>query len=256
MGVDVANQKVICQGIVGELYTSEISSSNDKFELPYDYLVMAVGSVNNTFNTPGVEQNANFLKSIEDAQSIRCQVMDCFETASYPNQSEEEIKRLLSFVVVGGGPTGVEFAAELHDFFEEDLKKYFPKILPFASITIIQSSDHILNTYDKKISEYAEKQFKREAINVRTNARVREVTSNEVILYDSKTKEIQKIPFGVCVWSTGVTSGPLSRMVSSQIPGQQHEKAIVTDYQLKVRGSKNIYAIGDCATVDQKKITK
>ena len=84
-----------------------------QFDMKYDYLVVAIGSENNTFNTPGVEEHAHFLKEILDARRIRSAISDAFESAMIPSQTEEERKRLLHFVVVGGGPTGVEFAAEV-----------------------------------------------------------------------------------------------------------------------------------------------
>jgi NADH:ubiquinone reductase (non-electrogenic) len=246
--VDIKNQKIKCVDV------SQIKAGEGSFELPYDTLVVAVGAVSNTFNTPGVLENANFLKSIEDVQAIRTRVMDCFESANYPGLTDEDKRRLLSFVIVGGGPTGVEFAAELHDFLREDLVKYFPELLPYTKISLIQSGDHILNTYDKKISEIAEKQFKRESIDIQINSRVKEVTPTDVVVQDAKTKEIRKLPFGVCVWSTGITQAPLARNIADQIPNQMHEKALVTDQFLKVLGTENVYAVGDCATVEQKKL--
>jgi NADH dehydrogenase FAD-containing subunit len=106
--VDVDNNKIFCED------RSPLKGQVSSFWLPYDYLVVAVGAKNNTFGTPGVRQHANFLKSVEDAQKIRSKVVDAFESANLPGQPEEERKRLLRFVVVGGGPTGVEYAAELH----------------------------------------------------------------------------------------------------------------------------------------------
>jgi NADH dehydrogenase FAD-containing subunit len=85
-------------------------------------------------------------QEVEDAQKIRRSVLDCFEKASLPNVSEEEKLKTLHFVIIGGGPTGVEFAAELHDFIVEDLVKLYPAVRNFVKITIIQSGEHILNT--------------------------------------------------------------------------------------------------------------
>lgn len=85
------------------------------------------------------------MQEIEDAQKIRRSVIDCFETAVLPGVSEDERRRYLHFVIVGGGPTGVEFAAELHDFFDEDLVKLYPTVKDLVKITVIQSGDHILN---------------------------------------------------------------------------------------------------------------
>lgn len=82
---------------------------------------------------------------MEDAQRIRQTVIDCFERASLPNLSEEEKKRTLHFVIVGGGPTGVEFAAELHDFAVEDLAALYPSLKDYVKITLLEAGDHILN---------------------------------------------------------------------------------------------------------------
>lgn len=86
-----------------------------------------------------------FIQEVEDAQKIRRTVIDCFERASLPTISDEEKKRILHFAVVGGGPTGVEFAAELHDFINEDLVKLYPGLKDLVKITLLEAGDHILN---------------------------------------------------------------------------------------------------------------
>lgn len=86
-----------------------------------------------------------FMQEVEDAQRIRRTVIDCFERASLPNITDEERQIILQFVVVGGGPTGVEFAAELHDFVIEDLVKLYPMVEDFVKITLLEAGDHILN---------------------------------------------------------------------------------------------------------------
>lgn len=147
------------------------------FYLPYDKLVIAVGmlisflvttcdasdkadeklgSKTNTHGVKGLE-HCNFLKSIEDARNIKHKVLENLEIACLPTTSDEERRRLLSFVICGGGPTGVEFAAELCDMLNEDLSRSFPKLLRNeVSVHLIQSRSHILNTYDETLSLYAE----------------------------------------------------------------------------------------------------
>jgi NADH:ubiquinone reductase (non-electrogenic) len=105
---------------------SEIKGSVDTSTIPYDYLVIGVGATNQTFGIKGVNEHALFLKEVWDAQKIRTRLMDCIETAGFPDQAPEEIDRLLHMIVVGGGPTGVEYAAELHDFLVEDLTTWYP----------------------------------------------------------------------------------------------------------------------------------
>ena len=87
----------------------------------------------------GVTEHSCFLKEVGDAQRIRKRIMDCCETATFKDQPSEEIKRLLHMVVVGGGPTGVEFAGELQDFFESDLRKWIPDIADNFKVTLIEA---------------------------------------------------------------------------------------------------------------------
>lgn len=94
-----------------------------KFYVPYDKLVIAVGSNTNTHGVEGLEY-CHFLKTIIDARDIRNHIMDNFEKACLPTTTDEERKQLLSFVVAGGGPTGVEFASEVYDMMQEDLTPY------------------------------------------------------------------------------------------------------------------------------------
>ena len=87
----------------------------------------------------GVRENSCFLKEVNDAQKIRKRIMDCCETATFKDQDPEEVKRLLHMVVVGGGPTGVEFAGELQDFFENDLRKWIPEVADNFHVTLVEA---------------------------------------------------------------------------------------------------------------------
>ncbi|GMF07804.1 unnamed protein product [Ambrosiozyma monospora] len=128
-------------------------NTNKEFYVPYDKLVIAVGSTSNTHGVKGL-QFSNQLKTAEDAIEIRRKIVHNIEQACLPTTTDEERKKLLSFVVCGAGPTGVEVAAEIFDLLNEDLPRHFPRILrQEISIHIIQSRSHILNTYDKTISE-------------------------------------------------------------------------------------------------------
>ena len=140
--VDAKNKSVWCRDESG------IQGSVSDFKIDYDILVVAVGAGNNTFNTPGVEKNCFFLKEMEDARHIRDTMIDLIESASYPGQSEEERKRLLRFIIVGGGPTGVEFASELRDFLREDIPKLYPNIpsdfkVSFPTVMTIALYNHL-----------------------------------------------------------------------------------------------------------------
>ncbi|KAJ8748325.1 hypothetical protein K2173_001744 [Erythroxylum novogranatense] len=221
--IDAANNRVFCT----TNFENNMVGSGD-FTLEYDYLVIAVGAQVNTFNTPGVKENCHFLKDLEDAQKLRRSVIDCFEKAVLPGLTEEERRTNLHFVVVGGGPTGVEFAAELHDFILEDLSKIYLTVKDLVKITLIQSGDHILNMFDERISAFAEQKFGRDGIEVQTDA-------------SGYQGEVISIPHGLVLWSHGINTRQVVRDFMQQI-GQ-----FVTNYE-------NVYALGDCASINQRKV--
>ncbi|KAI9086832.1 hypothetical protein K1719_031426 [Acacia pycnantha] len=246
--IDAANKKVFCRSnIVANLVGS------GEFSLEYDFLVVATGAQVNTFNTPGVKENCHFLKEVEDAQRIRTSVIDCFEKAILPSLTEEERRINLHFVIVGGGPTGVEFAAELHDYVHEDLSKLYPIAKDIVKITMIQSGDHILNMFDERISSFAEKKFRRDGIEVQTGCRVISVSDKEIKMKKKSTGEVCSIPHGLVVWSTGIGTIPVVREFMEHI-NQANRKVLQTDEWLRVTGCEAVYAIGDCASIHQRKI--
>ncbi|GAA5873427.1 hypothetical protein JCM8547_005432 [Rhodosporidiobolus lusitaniae] len=228
----------------------------ENFYLPYDKLVIACGSVNSTHGVPGLE-NCFQLKTVQDAQAIRRRVMDNLETAALPSTTAEDRKRLLSFVVCGGGPTGVEFASELWEMVNEDVISYMPKLLrDEISVHIIQSRDHILNTYAETISQYAEERFRRNEIDMILNARVKEVKGNKVVytVKDPKTGKTtqNEVDSGFTLWSTGIAMNPFTQRVASLLPNQYHKHALEVDSHLRVVGAPlgTVYALGDCATIE------
>ncbi|XP_068667535.1 external alternative NAD(P)H-ubiquinone oxidoreductase B1, mitochondrial-like isoform X2 [Aristolochia californica] len=246
--IDVANKKVICRA------SHDLNlEGNVEFHLNYDILVIGLGAQSNTFNTPGVTEHCHFLKEIEDTQKIRGSIMDCFEMASLPCLSEEERKTALHFLIVGGGPTGVEFAAELHDFVSEDLAKLYPTVKDHVKITLVQSGDHILNTFDKRISSFAEGKFQRDGIEVKTGCRVLSVSDNDLTVKDKATGLISCLPYGMIVWATGIGPRPVVTDFMCQI-GQKHRRMLATDEWLRVEGCNDVYALGDCASIHQRKV--
>lgn len=225
------------------------------FKLEYDILILGVGSINNTFGIQGVQEHTFFFKSITDANKLRRQVSECFERAALPNTSQEEKKQLLSFVVVGGGPTGVEVAAELQDMVESDLVKVYPDLVRDVRIAVIELQDHVLSTYDRRISEYTRQIFTRNHIDLILNTKVKAVQRHSVTVSDASGSERQ-IPFGACVWATGVAMHPVIKQLQERLPkgSQTHFRSIITDEFLRVKGSNDsIYAIGDAATIEQPK---
>lgn len=233
---------------------SEIKGDVMEAAVPFDMLVVGVGAENATFGIPGVREHSCFLKEVGDAQKIRKQIMDCVETATFKDQSPEEIKRLLHMVVVGGGPTGVEFAGELQDFFEEDLRKWIPEIKDNFHVTLIEALPNVLPMFSKQLIDYTESSFKEEHITIRTKTMVKKVTDKaieaEVTLADG-TKEMEAIPYGLLVWATGNAVRGVVKDLMSQIPAQKDaRRGLNVNEYLVVNGTENIWAVGDCAVAN------
>lgn len=233
------------------------------YEESFDYLVLAVGSETNTFGVKGVFDNPNvfFLKQLDHARSIRQKLIECFERASTPDLSEYERKRLLTFVVVGGGPTNVEFASELHDFLNEDVTKWYPDLRKDIKVVMVEASNHILGAFNSSLVEYVEKLFSSRNIVVMTETAVKEINGSTAMLGNG-----MELPFGVLVWSTGVKqvdliqnlSKDISRACGGRLHVDSHMRVLsvdkATDYSTaSVKPSDiplsegRVFAVGDCA---------
>lgn len=237
--IDYDNHKVIIKDAVG----------NAEKTLDYDYLVVGVGAQNSTFGIPGVQEHACFLKEIPDAQKIRKKIMDCIESASFMSD-EKDRKKILHTVVVGGGPTGVEFAAELQDFFEEDLRKWIPEVAKDFKVTLVEALPNVLPSFSKQLIQYTENTFKAEQITVLTKTMVKKVDDNFIYAEASKpdgTKELLELPYGLLVWATGNSVRPVVRDILTRNPAQRNSRRglLVNEY-LVVEGTEDVWALGDC----------
>jgi NADH:ubiquinone reductase (non-electrogenic) len=230
-GIDAERRVILCEG----------RADRKPFEVPYDVLVIAVGAISNDFGIPGVREHALFLRSLTDARAIRHRILELFERAAQPGLPDSERKRLLHFVVVGGGPTGVEFAAEMHDFLTEDLRKLYASLVPEVSITLLEAGNQILSSFDAALSEYAMKRFQRQRIEVRTGSQVVRVAAETITLADGS-----EIPYGMMVWSTG--NGPTD-LVAALPFARDPVGRLITDSHLRVCDTVDIYAMGDCMTM-------
>ncbi|KGO70465.1 FAD-dependent pyridine nucleotide-disulfide oxidoreductase [Penicillium italicum] len=230
---------------------SEVKGDISHTEVPFDMLVIGVGAENATFGIPGVRENSCFLKEVGDAQNIRKRIMDCIETACFKDQTEDEVKRLLHMVVVGGGPTGVEFAGELKDFFNDDLKKWIPEIKDNFHVTLVEALPNVLPMFSKQLIEYTESTFKEEEISIRTKTMVKKVTDKYIQAEVTKpdgSKELETIPYGLLVWATGNAIRGVVRDLMSQIPAQaDSRRGLAVNEYLVVNGTENVWAVGDCA---------
>jgi NADH dehydrogenase FAD-containing subunit len=232
----------------------------------YDRLVVTVGAQTNTFGIPGVREHCNFLKEIEDARRIRTAIVNCFERANLPVMTDEERVKTLTFAVIGAGPTGIEFAAELRDFVEQDGPKYYPNLLKFVRIKIIEASSTVLAPFDKSLQNEAISQMNRRVqikdesassllppgfklVQLLLDSSVKEVTEKTIYLNDGNS-----IDYGLTVWAAGNGPIPFTLNVIEQLGEAQstHQNTsrgrIATDPWLRAEGSEgSILSFGDCS---------
>lgn len=228
--IDPQQRSITCAGTEGAR----------TFPLGYDVLVLAVGAVNATFGIPGVREHALFLRELSDARAIRQKVIDCFERASLPGLPPDEQSRLLTIVIVGAGPTGVEFAAELHDFVVDDVRRHYPSVAAGVRIILLEARSQILSTFDETLSAYTQDYFRRQQIEVQTDQVITSVDDRQVFL-----RNCVPLPYGVLVWSTG--NGP-SALIES-LPSPKEGGRVIVDNYFRADGTATIYAIGDCASI-------
>lgn len=240
--IDPKNSMIYCSD------KSEIKGEVSDFAMKYDHLIVAVGAQSATFGIPGVEKHAVFMKDVHHTTEIRDRILDCMESACVPGQTKEEIERLLHFVVVGGGPSGVEYAAELNDFLVNDMAKGYPEHADKVKITLIEAMPHILTMFDKNLIDYTESYFKKSNIDVKTNSFVKNVGEKSLQIA-TKDGQIQDIPFGVLVWVTGNTTHKLISHLIQEIgeTDQPNRRALMIDEHLRVKGTDNIWSMGDCS---------
>jgi len=235
-GLDIKSKTLYCKSLL----------TKGEFAVPYDKLIIACGALTNTFNTPGVAENAFFLKEIAHARGIRSRILECLEYASTPNVSEEEKRAALHFAVVGGGPTGIELSAEMSDFMREDVARLYPKLKNYTKITVYDVAKKILGSFDDKLSEYATKKFQRVGTDIKTDTKIKEVQKDRLVLADET-----EIRTGLVVWATGNAPNPFIK--SLPFPKDKTQR-VLTDGSLHMLNQDNVplpdvYALGDCASI-------
>jgi len=242
--------RVACRDINLEARTVFCDNGVD---LSYDHLVVAVGAQPNTFGIPGVEKYGRFMKEIEHGRQVRKDILNLVEDADVARAAGdmETMKRLLHFVVVGGGPTGVEFCGELSDFISQDLRRRYPKIADHFKVSLVEALPGLLTMFDKSVGAYVHEHLEKQGVSICLNAMVKEVEEEKVHL---KTKDggINTMDYGLLVWVAGVGMRPFTKALCEKIgkeAGQTDRRGLVVDPCLRVKGTRpgEVFAIGDCA---------
>ncbi|XP_071917033.1 internal alternative NAD(P)H-ubiquinone oxidoreductase A1, mitochondrial-like isoform X2 [Coffea arabica] len=206
------------------------------FTIAYDKLVIAAGAEASTFGIRGVKEHAIFLREVHHAQEIRRKLLLNLMISDVPGVSDEEKRRLLHCVVVGGGPTGVEFSGELSDFITRDVRQRYAHVKDYIRVTLIEANE-ILSSFDDRLRIYATKQLIKSGVRL-VRGIVKDVQPEKIVLSDGTD-----VPYGLLVWSTGV--GPSPFVKSLDVPKSPGGR-IGVDEWLRVPAVQDVFAIGDC----------
>eukprot|EP00401_Gymnodinium_catenatum_P015651 CAMPEP_0117486266 /NCGR_PEP_ID=MMETSP0784-20121206/15388_1 /TAXON_ID=39447 /ORGANISM="" /LENGTH=481 /DNA_ID=CAMNT_0005280871 /DNA_START=1 /DNA_END=1446 /DNA_ORIENTATION=- len=244
---------VVCRDVDLEAKKVFCSGTGSDVALDYDHLVVAVGAQPNTFGIPGVDKHAMFLKEIEHGREVRKQFLDRVEQADVALAAGQldRVKQLLNVVVVGGGPTGVEFCGELSDFIKKDLVRQFPRLREHFQATLVEALPGLLTMFQKAVGEHVQEHLVNQGVDVRLNAMVKEAHEKSVQI-KLKDGTVQTIDFGTLVWVAGVGMRPFTKQLCQKIgadAGQTDRRGLLVDECLRVKGTRlgEVFAIGDCA---------
>ena len=209
-------------------------------EFPYDQLVISLGGLPNFFGIPGVEEHSLQMRGVEDAERIRNRVIERFEEVSLIREEVPQSK--LTFVVIGGGATGVETASEIHTLVHENLAPDYPNIDPHrVRIILLEALPHILPELDPALRRAARARMVNERIEVKTNAMAEEITADHVKLKGDRNIDTENV-----IWTAG--NRPNLGIEAEGLPVDERT-GIKVDGYLRVEGHSNVWAIGDCAAV-------
>jgi NADH dehydrogenase len=208
-------------------------------QLDYDHLVIALGSVTNFYDVPGLAERAIAMKSLRDAVQLRVQLLRHLEEANSEGDPAE--RRLsLTFVVAGGGFAGVETVAALNDFVREALPFYPNLCEDMLRVMLVHSGPSILPELGESLGGYTEKVLARRGVEVRLNTRVKSVTETKVFLADGVS-----IPSRTLVWTAGTVPSP----IISSLPCAKERGRLLVNKFLRVPDWPDVWAVGDCAFV-------
>ncbi len=212
-------------------------------ELPYDTVVIVLGSVTNDYGIPGVPEHAVTLKWLEDGRTVRHRILSTFEEAALEPDPARRRERL-AFAIVGAGPVGVELAASMRDLMDHTLRGIYPTIdvRGEPSITLIDGADRVIPQMDARLSRIAAKRLEQLGVRVTLGTLVSEITRTSVRTRDGRT-----IPAHTAVWAGGIRTNPV--VAAADLPHAKDGRLLV-DAFFRAGGRGDVLAFGDAAAVD------
>jgi NADH:ubiquinone reductase (H+-translocating) len=238
-----------CEVLMGDVNGFDVANRRLSFsgvQLPYDTLIVAAGARDNYFGHPEWEEFAPGLKSIEDATHIRARLFTAFERAERTADVEHR-RVLLTFVIVGGGPTGVELAGTMAEIARHTLRHEFRHIDPAdAQVMLIEAGDRILPAFPPELSAKAQASLEKLGVVVRTQTMVTNVAANYVDLKFGGAEE--RLPTHTITWAAGVSASPLAAALTAATGASVDRGGrVVVNSDLSLPGHPEIFAIGDIA---------
>ncbi|WP_433492745.1 NAD(P)/FAD-dependent oxidoreductase [Nocardia grenadensis] len=222
----------------------------EKTVTPYDSLILATGAQQSYFGNDHFATFAPGMKTIDDALELRGRILGSFEQAEVA-QTQEERDRLLSFVVVGAGPTGVELAGQIAELSDRTLEGTFHNIDPRdARVILVEGAGAVLGPMGPKLGGKAQRRLESMGVEIQLNALVTDVDAHGVTVKDADGTS-RRIESACKVWSAGVQASPLGKMVADQSDGTEVDRAgrVVVEPDLTVKGHPNVFVVGDLMSV-------
>ncbi len=215
----------------------------DSSPIPYDFLILATGSQSQFFGVPGAAEHALPMKTLEEAIALRNHILCCFERA-VREPDATKCQQLLRFVIVGGGPTGVELAGALIELIRGSLYRDYPTLdLQQVQVVLLQSSDRLLADLPKSLGYYTQKHLRKIGVKVHLQAKVSHVTPKAVYLKDGTAIFAETI-----IWTAGVEATPPAP-TGQMFPAIKGQVAVLPTLQLP--DHPRVYVIGDSGYVEQ-----
>lgn len=231
--IDFAKRRVILED------TPASTGKNDRRDVSYDHVVLALGSVSNYHGMSNLEKFSFNFKSLLDAIRVRNHVIEMFERADREPDCSRR-KPVLTFVIAGGGFAGVELAGALNDFARGILADYPNLDREELSVILLHSRERILPELSESLAHYAQKRMESRGVVFRLNTRLTDAKPGVVILSDGEVRA------HTLVWTAGTAPNPLLRSLSLE---KDKRGAVVVDHALAVPGYPGVWALGDCAAV-------
>ena len=233
-----ANTRVLLERVIGVDAGRQRVLTGGGGNIAYDYLVLATGARHSYFGRDEWARHAPGIKSIEDATAVRRKVLLALERAETEPDPERR-KALLTFIVVGGGPTGVEMAGAIAELAQRSVSRDFRSITPHCSrVILIESGPRMLPTFPESLSAKAERAIEALGVELRLGARVTRVTSRAVHI------DAERIATHSPIWAAGVQASPVARWLEAR---SDPAGRVIVEPDLRIPGQARVFAIGDTA---------